>query len=174
MATTTPATTSAAAVTGVAKGHHRPGRSAAARAALPAAATLAAHTLAVTAVSRHETQGGSTATPLGALAATLALGHAVAYAPRPPAGRRTAATAALPGITVALTAAYATTAARPYLHAALNPSPPLTQRAVGGGIRALIPLQAALAARSGALGSALFTAALAPAARRFARKVSVT
>ncbi|MFD9076839.1 UbiA family prenyltransferase [Streptomyces lasiicapitis] len=174
-----------------AKGHHRSGPAAAARAArpggaaarttgaavlsaLPAAGTLAAHTLAVTAVSRHETQGGSTGAPLGALATTLALGHAVAYTPRPPAGRRTAATAALPGTTVALTAAYATTAARPYLHAALNPSPPLTQRAVGGGIRALIPLQAALAARSGSLGSALFTAALAPAARRFARKVSVT
>ncbi|MFD5701621.1 UbiA family prenyltransferase [Streptomyces lasiicapitis] len=180
-----------ALATAAAKGHHRSGPAAAARAArpggaaprttgaavlsaLPAAGTLAAHTLAVTAVSRHETQGGSTGAPLGAFAITLALGHAVAYTPRPPAGRRTAATAALPGTTVALTAAYATTAARPYLHAALNPSPPLTQRAVGGGIRALIPLQAALAARSGSLGSALFTAALAPAARRFARKVSVT
>ncbi|GHC58288.1 UbiA family prenyltransferase [Streptomyces flavofungini] len=166
----------------------RPTPTAAARAALPAAATLAAHTLAVTTVSRHETQGGSTGAPLGALATTLALGHAVAYTSHPPADRRTAAAAGLPGTTsglpgtaalrssttLALGTAYATTAARPYLHAALNPSPPLTQRAVGGGIRALIPLQAALAARSGALGSALFTAALAPMARRFARKVSVT
>lgn len=172
-----------------------PSLAAAARAALPSAATLAAHTLAVTTVSRHETQGGSTGAPLGALATTLALGHAVAYTSHPPADRRTAAAAGLPGTTsgrpgttsglpgtaalrssttVALGTAYATTAARPYLHAALNPSPPLTQRAVGGGIRALIPLQAALAARSGALGSALFTAALAPMARRFARKVSVT
>ncbi|MGA4838646.1 SCO3242 family prenyltransferase [Streptomyces sp. G45] len=74
----------------------------------------------------------------------------------------------------ALALTYATTAARPYWHAALNPSPPLTQRAVGGGIRALIPLQAVLAARSGSLGTALLTAALAPAARRFARKVSIT
>ncbi|MFD5758764.1 prenyltransferase, partial [Streptomyces sp. NPDC127044] len=71
-------------------------------------------------------------------------------------------------------AAFVATSGRPLLHAALNPSPPLTQRAVGGGIRAMIPLQAALAARSGALASALLTAALAPAARRFARKVSVT
>ena len=45
--------------------------------------------------------------------------------------------------------AYARTAGKPFLHAALNPSPPLTQRAVGGGIRAMIPLQAALAARAG-------------------------
>ncbi|MFD4688735.1 prenyltransferase, partial [Streptomyces sp. NPDC058461] len=55
-----------------------------------------------------------------------------------------------------------------------NPSPPLTQRAVGAGIRATIPLQAALAARSGSPVTALLTAALAPAARRFARRVSVT
>jgi hypothetical protein len=74
----------------------------------------------------------------------------------------------------ALAAAYAATAARPYFHATLNPSPPLTQRAVTGGIRATIPLQAALAARSGAGTTALLVAALAPLGRRFARKVSVT
>jgi 4-hydroxybenzoate polyprenyltransferase len=74
----------------------------------------------------------------------------------------------------ALAAAYAATAARPLFHAALNPSPPLTQRAVGGGIRAMIPLQAALAARSGAPITALLTAALAPAARKFSRRVSLT
>ncbi|TQJ91102.1 hypothetical protein FBY22_1901 [Streptomyces sp. SLBN-31] len=75
---------------------------------------------------------------------------------------------------LALGAAYAATAARPYLHAALNPSPPLTQRAVGGGIRAMIPLQAALAARAGAGTTALLVAALAPLGRRFARTVSIT
>ncbi|MFI7411859.1 SCO3242 family prenyltransferase [Streptomyces sp. NPDC049627] len=74
----------------------------------------------------------------------------------------------------ALAAAYAATAARPYFHAALNPSPPLTQRAVAGGIRATIPLQAALTARSGAGLTALFVAGLAPLGRRFGRKVSVT
>ncbi|WP_051735704.1 UbiA family prenyltransferase [Streptomyces sp. NRRL B-3229] len=77
----------------------------------------------------------------------------------------------------ALATAYAVTAARPYFHAVLNPSPPLTQRAVTGGIRATIPLQAALASRSGtksATLTALLTAALAPLATRFARKVSVT
>ncbi|MGW5512243.1 hypothetical protein ACWEV9_31380, partial [Streptomyces albogriseolus] len=67
----------------------------------------------------------------------------------------------------------------PYAHAALNPSPPLTQRAVGGGIRATVPLQAALAARSGATATSLLIAALAPAGRLFARrramrKVSIT
>ncbi|MEV8598543.1 SCO3242 family prenyltransferase [Streptomyces griseoviridis] len=75
---------------------------------------------------------------------------------------------------VALAVAYPATAARPYLHAALNPSPPLTQRAVAGGIRATIPLQAALTARAGSTPTALLVAALALLARRFARKVSVT
>ncbi len=77
-------------------------------------------------------------------------------------------------LTAALAAVYAATAARPYFHAALNPSPPLTQRAVGGGIRATIPLQAALSARAGGVAGALVTAALAPLGRRFARKVSIT
>ncbi|MFD5844624.1 SCO3242 family prenyltransferase [Streptomyces chartreusis] len=77
-------------------------------------------------------------------------------------------------LTTALAAAYAATAARPYVHATLNPSPPLTQRAVGGGIRATIPLQAALSARSGAGLTALLIAGLAPLGRRFGRKVSVT
>ncbi|WP_371564315.1 SCO3242 family prenyltransferase [Streptomyces canus] len=78
---------------------------------------------------------------------------------------------------LALAAAYAATTARPYLHATLNPSPPVTQRAVTAGIRATIPLQAALTARSGAQGAtvtALLTTALAPLAGRFARRVSVT
>ncbi|MEU9558818.1 SCO3242 family prenyltransferase [Streptomyces fumanus] len=77
-------------------------------------------------------------------------------------------------LATALAAVYAATAARPYFHAALNPSPPLTQRAVGGGIRATIPLQAALAARAGAGALAAVVAGLAPLGRRFARKVSIT
>ncbi|MGW3466125.1 SCO3242 family prenyltransferase, partial [Streptomyces olivaceoviridis] len=77
-------------------------------------------------------------------------------------------------LTTALALGYATTTARPYLRASLNPSPPLTQRAVGAGIRATIPLQAALAARAGAGATALITAALGPLAARAARRVSVT
>ncbi|WP_434091967.1 SCO3242 family prenyltransferase [Streptomyces fungicidicus] len=163
------------------------------RAALPSAALLGTHTLAVTAVSRRETTGGSALAPLAALATTGALtGLVNRRHTRLPAGRRAAAAPGLPGpgpagrppatsgaLATALGAAYAATAARPYLHATLNPSPPLTQRAVGGGIRATIPLQAALAARSGAAATALLVAALAPAGRMFARragmrKVSIT
>ncbi|GGP65921.1 SCO3242 family prenyltransferase [Streptomyces melanogenes] len=73
-----------------------------------------------------------------------------------------------------LAAVYVATAAKPYLHATLNPSPPLTQRAVGGGIKAMIPLQAALAARSGSLRTAAALTTLIPVARKLARKVSPT
>ncbi|NBM20793.1 prenyltransferase [Streptomyces sp. GC420] len=71
-------------------------------------------------------------------------------------------------------AAYVGTVAGPYLHAALNASPPLIQRAVGAGIRAVIPLQAALSARAGAPVTGAALLACAPLARRLARKVSPT
>ncbi|MGW6717483.1 SCO3242 family prenyltransferase [Streptomyces sp. NPDC054995] len=185
-------------------------------AALPAALVLGAHTYGVTAVSRHETQGGSTATPLAVLATTTALAAAVlgewrgrspggpTTTARSPAARGTdphpmarlarvvgptagTAPAARPEslldrtladptrlLTLALTGAYLRTAGPPLLHAALNPSPPLTQRAVGGGIRAMIPLQAALAARAGAPVTGLAVMGLVPLARSLARKVSLT
>ncbi|MEV6168429.1 SCO3242 family prenyltransferase [Streptomyces sp. NPDC051954] len=92
----------------------------------------------------------------------------------PPNPDRPAAPATPSPLPTILATAYAATTARPYFHATLNPSPPLTQRAVSGGIRAMIPLQATLAARSGAPVTALLTAALAPLARRFARKVTIT
>ncbi|MFE6894378.1 SCO3242 family prenyltransferase [Streptomyces sp. NPDC057694] len=143
------------------------GTAAAVRRALLPAAVLGAHTYAVTTVSRSETQGGSTGAPLAALGATTALGALTGARRR--TGRRPQVYAG-----TALAGAYVATAAAPYLHAALNPSPQLTQRAVGGGIRAMIPLQAALAARSGALASAALLTGLGPVARRLARKVSPT
>jgi 4-hydroxybenzoate polyprenyltransferase len=137
-----------------------------ARAAVPSALTMAVHTAAVTTVSRRETTGGAPLAPLAALATTAAVTGLLL---KLPAGRGVAAALGLPGPT-----AYAVATVPPLLHAALNPSPPLTQRAVGAGIRAMIPLQAALAARAGSLGTASATAALAPLARRFAKRVSVT
>jgi 4-hydroxybenzoate polyprenyltransferase len=130
------------------------------RPALAPALLLGTHTLAVTTVSRGETRGGSALPPLAALTATGVLTRLLTRRRTPLSG--------------ALAATYLATAARPYLHAGLNPSPPLTQRAVGGGIRATIPLQAALSARSGAPVAALLTVALAPLAGRLARRVSVT
>lgn len=144
----------------------------AARAALPAAALLGAHTYAVTTVSRHEAQGGSTTAPLTALAAVAAIGGSMAHERQTSRDAVRGAPARL--LLTALTGAYLRTAARPLVHAALNPSPPLTQRAVGSGIRAMIPLQAALAARAGAAGSALAVMGLVPLARVLSRKVSPT
>ncbi|WP_347402199.1 SCO3242 family prenyltransferase [Streptomyces sp. BK022] len=150
------------------------------RPALSSAALLGTHTLAVTTVSRHETRGGSPLTALTALAATGALvrglGRRTGGTRIPVRARQPRAFGHEPAnpLRAALAVAYAATAGRPYLHAALNPSPQLTQKAVGGGIRATIPLQAALSARAGAPVSALITAALAPLAARFAKKVSVT
>ncbi|MET9384528.1 SCO3242 family prenyltransferase [Streptomyces sp. NPDC002928] len=147
------------------------------REALPSAAVLGTHTLAVTAVSRQETRGGSPLVPMTALAITGLLTGLLRHHPsRPRPSHPGPPVRGLPDSLprTALTAAYAVTAARPYFHATLNPSPPLTQRAVAGGIRATIPLQATLAARSGAGVTALFVAALAPLAGRFGRKVSVT
>ncbi|MER5939360.1 SCO3242 family prenyltransferase [Streptomyces sp. NPDC001928] len=113
--------------------------------------------------------------PPASLTATAAV--ATGWHRRPGPGNARPTTWAWPparALTTALAATYAATAARPYFHATLNPSPPLTQRAVGGGIRATIPLQAALSARSGAGLTALFIAGLAPLGRRFGRKVSIT
>ncbi|MEU4682577.1 SCO3242 family prenyltransferase [Streptomyces xinghaiensis] len=96
----------------------------------------------------------------------------------PPARRRTAARPApggdRPAAGAVFAALYGATAARPLLHAALNPSPHFYQRAVGGGIRAMIPLQASLAARAGRTGTATALLALVPLARRLSRKVSPT
>ncbi|MGK5697709.1 SCO3242 family prenyltransferase [Streptomyces sp. URMC 128] len=159
------------------------------RRALPSAALLGTHTLAVTTVSRQEAQGGSPLAPLAALATTALLTHVVTHRPSDHRGatahgllgaRATPPPGAALGrkptahLTTFLAAAYAAATARPYFHAALNPSPPLTQRAVGAGIRATIPLQATLTARSKGTATALFVAALAPLGARFAKKVSVT
>ncbi|MFJ9026887.1 UbiA family prenyltransferase [Streptomyces sp. NPDC102259] len=162
------------------------------RALLPAA-VLGAHTYALTTVSRAETRGGARGGPLAALGVTAALGALVGIgghagqaarwrrsgrggAPGVPGTRGTPGVPGVPGGLgrAVLAGGYVVTAGRPLVHAVLNPSPPLTQRAVGGGIRALIPLQAALAARSGAPASAALLAALVPAARRLAGKVSPT
>ncbi|WP_371657101.1 MULTISPECIES: SCO3242 family prenyltransferase [unclassified Streptomyces] len=139
---------------------------------LPATA-LGAHTYAVTTVSRHETQGGSVRAPLAALAGAVTLGALTA--------RRPGATQAfrLPSeprdiARTAFAATFVATAAKPLFHAVLNPSPPLTQRAVGGGIKAMIPLQAALAARAGSVRTAAALTGLIPVARKLARKVSPT
>ncbi|WMI55393.1 UbiA family prenyltransferase [Streptomyces rochei] len=126
------------------------------RRAIVPAAFLGSHTLAVSLVSRRETEGGSSTAPLTALAAAGALttvlaGRPTAHpAPDASTGAPTPATPAdkaARAVRAALAASYAATFARPLAHAALNPSPELTQRAVGAGVRATIALQSGLMAR---------------------------
>ncbi|MFG3165338.1 SCO3242 family prenyltransferase [Streptomyces sp. NPDC048232] len=146
------------------------GSPAAARRAVLPAAVLGAHIYCVASVSRTETRGGAPGTALAALGTTAVIGVLTGRGHRRPAPAlraRARARAALAGV-------YVATAAGPCLHAALNPSPPVSQRAVGGGIRAIVPLQAVLTARSGPLGAAALITVLAPVTRRLGRKVSPT
>ncbi|MFF5714363.1 SCO3242 family prenyltransferase [Streptomyces sp. NPDC012756] len=141
------------------------------RAALGPAAALGAHTFAVTMVSRHEALGGSRTAPLAALGTTAVVG--IVTSRRRGLGRRRSRSPE--GLTHAgLAAGFAAGFAGPLIRAVLDPSPALTRRAVGGGIRAMIPLQAALAARDGSVGAAAAIITLAPAARRLSRRVSPT
>lgn len=136
------------------------------RPALPVAGTVAAHTLAVTAVSRAETEGSTAALPRAALGATVAIAAAAAFGPAP--NRLARAGSA----TLAVTFAGVVGSAQ--WRAAADPRPATLQRAVAAGILGMIPLQASLAARSGAARVALPVALAWPLARRLSRKVSPT
>ncbi|MFI8389880.1 SCO3242 family prenyltransferase [Streptomyces sp. NPDC085540] len=138
-----------------------------ARLAVPVAA-MAAHTATVTWLSRSEVEGSTPALPAATLAATAAIGAAVALPPgrTRPIGAR-AATAALAGW-------YGYRFGVAQAAAARHPVPERIQKAVGAGIHSMVPLQAALIARAGAPGTGLGLAGLLPLARRLSRRVSPT
>ncbi|HZE31848.1 MAG TPA: 4-hydroxybenzoate polyprenyltransferase, partial [Actinoallomurus sp.] len=73
-----------------------------------------------------------------------------------------------------LLGSYVSTAGRAQLAAVADPGADRIRRAVGAGILGLIPLQASLAALTGALPVAAAVAAGFPLARRLSRKVSPT
>lgn len=137
------------------------------REAAPAALAVGTHTLSVTALSRREVHGARPWQPAAALAATGVVGWLVQRANRD-VGRLhgTAGSALLSG--------YVTTVGGAQLAAAREPDAGRVRRAVGAGILGMMPLQAALAARSGALRAALPVAAAFPLARRLSRRVSPT
>ncbi|MFE2558377.1 SCO3242 family prenyltransferase [Streptomyces sp. NPDC059352] len=138
------------------------------RHALAPAALLAAHTYAITMVSRKETLGASASLPAGALAATGAVGLvAAALTPQTAVRAHRAASTALLG-------GYVLAAGSAQLAATARPDAPRLQRAVGAGIHAMIPLQAALTARGGSLRAAFSLLAAYPVARGLSRKVSPT
>ncbi|MFJ2607526.1 SCO3242 family prenyltransferase [Streptomyces sp. NPDC091279] len=138
-------------------------------AALPAALLVGAHTYTLTALSRHEVTGAPPALPVATLAGSTATAVATAVLP----GVRRRSSAARVGAAVGALgylASYGTAQAR----AVREPSAANVQNAVGTGIMALMPLQAALTAGGGAVRLASVLAVAHPLARRLARKVSPT
>ncbi|GHD04814.1 SCO3242 family prenyltransferase [Zhihengliuella salsuginis] len=122
------------------------------RAALPAAAAMGGHTVAVTALSRGEVNGTDTTTASGAVAAT-ALVSASVLAGAPRSWQR-----ALP--VVAAVSVYAARCAPAQLEAAREPAARHALEATKRGIRAMVPLQAALAFRHGNAAAGLAVAAV--------------
>ncbi|OXY98808.1 transferase [Streptomyces diastatochromogenes] len=147
--------------------------------ALRAATTVGLHTWAVTRLSHHEVNGEAGYEPLVSLAVTAvtALGTSDVASTAGAAQLGSPRNLLTPDLAFPLLASalYATTCARPQWAALRNSTDPARIRAaVGAGIHALLPLQAALVARAGAPKLAVVLAAGLPQAARLARKVSPT
>jgi len=125
------------------------------------------HVLGVTALSRGEVHGARREVPLVCLAGTAVVASAAL------AGARPRPWSEWP-VTIGLTGIYAATVAGPQSAAVQQPTAGRIRTAVGAGIIGLIPLQAALTARSGKVRAGLALAAALPTARWLARKVSTT
>ncbi|MEV0894916.1 SCO3242 family prenyltransferase [Promicromonospora sp. NPDC050262] len=119
------------------------------RSALPAAAGLTAHTLGVTVLSRGEVHGTSTRVASGVAAGTVAGAVAAAAVPATATAGRPVAR----WTTVAAATAYAAAALPGQVRAAARPTAANARTATRAGIQAMVPLQAAWAARSGSLGT---------------------
>ncbi|WP_049569819.1 SCO3242 family prenyltransferase [Nocardiopsis sp. SBT366] len=140
-------------------------------AALPAAA-MAVHTYGVTTLSRGEVHGTRPEVAAGALACTLAGAAVAAYPARTaPATVRGSLAELAAG---AFAGSFAATVGTAQARALAEPSADHARAATGTGIRGMIPLQAALLSRYGAVGTACALAAGAPVTARAARAVSVT
>lgn len=136
-----------------------------------------AGTAAVTALAAAVPVGGRLPAPrlgpssLGSAASGVTGGLGVRSGP---AWRSAAAVVRREPLRVGLLGAYAGTIGVAQLAAARDPRPATVQRAVGAGVLGLIPLEAALLARSGRPAAAAGVAALWPVARRLSRRVSTT
>lgn len=136
-------------------------------AALAPAVTMAAHTAGVTVLSRGEVHGSSAATAGAVTAATGAIAVTAALA-----GGTTSRRGRLVG--AALAAAYAAVVARPQAAAVASPDPRTVRAATGAGIRGMIPLQASLLARAGAVGPAVALLVAEPVSRLAFKVVAAT
>lgn len=131
------------------------------RSALPAAAGLTAHTLGVTVLSRGEVHGTTRPVAGGVAAGTVA--GAVAAVATSSSGAGTGGGAVARWTTVAAAAAYAAAALPGQVRAAAEPTAANARTATRAGIQAMVPLQAAWAARAGALGTTALLAGVAAA-----------
>ncbi|MFJ8747011.1 SCO3242 family prenyltransferase [Embleya sp. NPDC127516] len=144
--------------------------------AAPSAAVVALHTYGLTALSRHEEHGTTPEPPARALATAAATAIAAArigHGRRPGDVKPADRGGATPASAAALIA-YAAAYGRPLLRASAAPQAPAIRAAVGGGVLALIPLQAALLSRLGRPGAALALSASWPLGRALTRHVSPT
>nr|WP_203688986.1 UbiA family prenyltransferase [Streptomyces sp. SID12488] len=149
-----------------------------ARGAVPALLT-GVHTYTITALSRHEISGAPSRLP----ATTLAVSSATALstvlpsvlpAVLPPRRSLPRAEVARTAVASAGVLAYLGTYGWAQARAVRDPGASSVRRAVGAGILAMVPLQAALTARAGAPVAAALLGALHPVAQRLARRVSPT
>ncbi len=135
-------------------------------AAAPAAAALGTHAFGVTVLSGGEVHGGSRALAGVALAGTAVAGGLVL----PWRGRSRAERLAAFGFGTG----YLATVGRAQLDAAREPSAERVRGATAAGIHGMVPLQAGLAARAGAVRAGALLAGALPLASRLAKKVSPT
>ncbi|MEU7136008.1 SCO3242 family prenyltransferase [Streptomyces sp. NPDC046261] len=135
------------------------------RRALPAAAVIGAHTLIVSALSSREVHGAGAGLLCATIAATGGV-TALAAAPGPHHGGLQGVTRA--GALGLYAAGFAGAQATAGTH------PRRVRRAVAAGIAGLLPLQAACAARAGAMPVAAGLLAGLPLTRRLFRKASPT
>ncbi|KOV70300.1 prenyltransferase, UbiA family protein [Streptomyces sp. NRRL WC-3618] len=154
------------------------GAGALSRGAAPAL-LVGVHTYTLTALSRHEISGAPARLPATTLAVSSATALSTVLPTLLPAGL--SSRRPLPRDAVARTAvasagviAYLGTYGRAQMRAVRDPRASSVRRAVGAGILAMVPLQAALTARAGAPGAAALLGALHPVGQRLARRVSPT
>lgn len=146
------------------------GGSAAPRRALPAALLMGVHTVAVTGLSRGEVHGSSPRAAAAAFGTTAAVAAVTAVSAACSAGR--SALARVAG--VALAGGYAVSVGRPQLEATAEPGARAVRTATRQGIHGMVPLQAALIARAGRVGTAAALSAVTPVLRAAAKVVSPT
>lgn len=136
--------------------------------AMPSAGIVAAHTANVTTLSRHEVDGA----PAAVVEAVRRRAWMIAAAPPVLALLRGRPREAL--VAAVVSGAYAAQCTGGLSAAAREPSPALTQRAVGAGVLGIMPLQAALLVASGAPRRSAAILAVLPLARRASHRRRVT